>query len=76
MQLERDTQEINLFLELVFQLEVDSSDGSGGPSVSASVSFGITPISIGISLGNSSSSGKFVTGPNAQIVFKLRVQKN
>ena len=49
--------------------------GSGGPSVSASVSFGITPISIGISLGNSSSSGKFVTVPNTTNYFKLRVQK-
>ena len=49
----------------------------GGPTVSVSVSFSVpsTPISVGISLGNSSSSAKFVTVPNTVNYFKLKSER-
>lgn len=50
---------------------------SGGPSVSVSVNYDIpyTPVSVSVGLGNSSTSGKFVSVPNKTDYFKLYVSK-
>lgn len=51
---------------------------SGGPSVSGSISYAapFSPISVSVSLGNSSNKGEFVTVPNRKDFFKLYVSKD
>lgn len=51
---------------------------SGGPTVSVSVSYSspYVPVSVSVGLGNSSTSGQFVTVPNKTNYFKLYVSKD
>lgn len=50
---------------------------SGGPSASASVAYSVpfTKVSVSVTLGKSSASGKFVNVPNKKNYFKLYVSK-